>query len=94
MKRIICVLLPGATALAARADVPFLYSRSAIVYDVVERLSDLPVGWTDEQEAGRYRLRRRNDSRVNTICRACRHNMLSVAAEAIEGVRYRFSNRN
>ncbi|SOE87323.1 D-alanyl-D-alanine carboxypeptidase [Burkholderia sp. YR290] len=34
MKRIICVLLLGATALAARADVPFLYSRSAIVYDV------------------------------------------------------------
>ena len=33
----------------------------AIVYDVVERLSDLPVGWTDEQEAGRYHLRRRND---------------------------------
>ena len=33
----------------------------AIVYDVVENLSDLPVGWTDEQEAGRYRLRRRND---------------------------------
>ena len=33
----------------------------AIVYDVVEKLSDLPVGWTDEQEAGRYRLRRRND---------------------------------
>jgi sulfhydrogenase subunit beta (sulfur reductase) len=33
----------------------------AIVYDVVERLSDLPVGWTDEQEPGRYRLRRRND---------------------------------
>ena len=27
----------------------------------VERISDLPVGWTDEQEAGRYRLRRRND---------------------------------
>ncbi len=34
----------------------------AIVYDVVESLSDLPVGWTDEQEAGRYRLRRRNNS--------------------------------
>ncbi len=33
----------------------------AIIYDVVERLSDLPVGWTDEQEPGRYRLRRRND---------------------------------
>jgi formate hydrogenlyase subunit 6/NADH:ubiquinone oxidoreductase subunit I len=33
----------------------------AIVYDIVEKLSDLPVGWTDEQEAGRYRLRRRTD---------------------------------
>ena len=33
----------------------------AIVYDVVESLSDLPSGWTDEQEAGRYRLLRRND---------------------------------
>jgi ferredoxin len=33
----------------------------AIVYDVVESLSDLPIGWTDEQETGRYRLRRRND---------------------------------
>jgi sulfhydrogenase subunit beta (sulfur reductase) len=33
----------------------------AIVYDILERLSDLPVGWTDEQEPGRYRLRRRND---------------------------------
>ena len=33
----------------------------AIVYDVVESLSDLPVGWTDDQEAGRYRLRRRNN---------------------------------
>ena len=33
----------------------------AIIYDVVESLSDLPVGWTDEQEAGHYRLQRRND---------------------------------
>ncbi len=33
----------------------------AIVYDIVDRLSDLPAGWTDEQEAGRYRLQRRND---------------------------------
>jgi len=33
----------------------------AIVYDVVEKLADLPAGWTDEQEAGRYRLRRRDD---------------------------------
>jgi ferredoxin len=33
----------------------------AIVYDRVERLEDLPAGWTDEQEAGRYRLTRRDD---------------------------------
>jgi len=33
----------------------------AIVYDVVEKLADLPAGWTDEQAAGRYRLQRRND---------------------------------
>jgi formate hydrogenlyase subunit 6/NADH:ubiquinone oxidoreductase subunit I len=33
----------------------------AIVYDVVEKLADLPAGWTDEQSAGRYRLQRRND---------------------------------
>src|SRR5690348_11826488 len=33
----------------------------AIVYDVVEKLADLPAGLTDEQAAGRYRLQRRND---------------------------------
>ena len=33
----------------------------AIIYDVVEKISDLPVGWTDEQEAGHYRLQRRSD---------------------------------
>ena len=33
----------------------------AIVYDRLERLADLPVGWTDEQEAGSYRLKRRED---------------------------------
>lgn len=33
----------------------------AIVYDEVSRAADLPEGWTDEQEAGRYRLRRRDD---------------------------------
>ncbi len=31
-------------------------SEGAIVYDVIEKLEDLPAGWTDEQEAGRYRL--------------------------------------
>ena len=33
----------------------------AIVYDQVENLQDLPVGWTEEQEAGCYRLKRRDD---------------------------------
>ena len=34
----------------------------AIVYDDVASLADLPHGWTDEQDGGRYRLRRRNDN--------------------------------
>ncbi len=33
----------------------------AIVYDSIESIKDLPVGWTDEQEPGRYRLKRRDD---------------------------------
>ncbi len=33
----------------------------AIVYDEIESCADLPAGWTDEQEAGHYRLRRRED---------------------------------
>ena len=33
----------------------------AIVYDEVAALDDLPAGWTDEQDAGHYRLRRRDD---------------------------------
>ena len=33
----------------------------AIVYGHVESVEDLPAGWTDEQEAGRYRLKRRED---------------------------------
>lgn len=33
----------------------------AIVYDEVTTLDDLPAGWTDEQDAGHYRLRRRDD---------------------------------
>lgn len=34
----------------------------AIVYDELHKDSDLPVGWTDEQEAGVYRLKRRGDN--------------------------------
>jgi sulfhydrogenase subunit beta (sulfur reductase) len=33
----------------------------AIVYDDIETVADLPRGWTDEQEAGKYRLKRRED---------------------------------
>jgi len=33
----------------------------AIVYDELESADDLPIGWTDEQAPGRYRLARRDD---------------------------------
>jgi ferredoxin len=33
----------------------------AIVYDELESADDLPAGWTDVQEPGRYRLARRDD---------------------------------
>lgn len=33
----------------------------AIVYDRLSGVDDLPVGWTDRQEAGKYRLERRKD---------------------------------
>lgn len=32
-----------------------------IIYDEIENTSELPIGWTDEQEAGHYRIKRRND---------------------------------
>jgi formate hydrogenlyase subunit 6/NADH:ubiquinone oxidoreductase subunit I len=34
----------------------------AIVYDELGSVADLPVGWTDEQDGGTYRLRKRNDA--------------------------------
>lgn len=33
----------------------------AIVYDEIAGVADLPAGWTDRQDAGRYRLERRDD---------------------------------
>ena len=33
----------------------------AIVYEEIAGVADLPAGWTDEQDGGRYRLRRRED---------------------------------
>lgn len=35
--------------------------QEAIVYDGLESSTDLPIGWTDEQEGGRYRLVKRDD---------------------------------
>jgi ferredoxin len=34
---------------------------SAIVYEELQSVDDLPEGWTDEQDGGRYRLKRRDD---------------------------------
>ena len=34
----------------------------AIVYDDIETIADLPAGWTDEQDGGHYRVRRRDDA--------------------------------
>jgi sulfhydrogenase subunit beta (sulfur reductase) len=36
-------------------------SNGAIVYDDLESAADLPIGWTDRQEAATYRLERRGD---------------------------------
>lgn len=33
----------------------------AIVYDEITNMEELPRGWTDRQDAGRYRLEKRND---------------------------------
>lgn len=32
-----------------------------IIYDELQSAKDLPIGWTDEQDPGRYRLKKRND---------------------------------
>ena len=34
----------------------------AIVYDELSGIVDLPEGWEDEQDAGSYRLKKRNDN--------------------------------
>jgi ferredoxin len=53
-------LLAGLTALGYRLVGPTV-ADGAIVYEEIRASADLPVGWTDEQEAGRYRLSRRDD---------------------------------
>ena len=34
----------------------------AIIYDEIESVEDLPIGWTDRQEPGNYELQRRSDN--------------------------------
>ena len=53
--------LLGALALRGYTIVGPTVRDRAIVYDEIACAADLPVGWTDEQEAGHYRLRRRGD---------------------------------
>lgn len=36
----------------------------AIVYDDIDTIADLPRGWSDEQDGGRYRLVQRGDDRL------------------------------
>ena len=37
---------------------------SAIIYDELAKTDDLPIGWTDEQTNGSYRLKKRDDAAV------------------------------
>ncbi|MBK7352582.1 MAG: 4Fe-4S dicluster domain-containing protein [Nitrosomonas sp.] len=36
-------------------------SDGAIIYDYLDSIEELPIGWTDEQEAGTYRIKQRGD---------------------------------
>jgi sulfhydrogenase subunit beta (sulfur reductase) len=54
-------LIGGLRAEGFRVIAPTLRDQ-AIVYDEVESVADLPAGWTDEQDGGHYRLRRRGDA--------------------------------
>lgn len=38
-------------------------SQEAIIYDQISGVQDLPIGWTETQEPGKYRLHRRSDER-------------------------------
>ncbi|MBI1981803.1 MAG: 4Fe-4S dicluster domain-containing protein [Methylocystis sp.] len=53
-------LLQAIQARGYRAFGPTLQNQ-AIVYDDIDSIDDLPRGWTDEQDGGRYRLLRRAD---------------------------------
>ncbi len=53
-------LVAGLRALGYRVLGPTLRD-GAIVYDELESADELPAGWTDVQEPGSYRVRRRDD---------------------------------
>jgi ferredoxin len=70
------VLAPGDEVVIGRRDLSVLLGalrddgyavvgptlrEGAIVYDEINAVEDLPTGWTDVQDAGRYRLARRAD---------------------------------
>jgi ferredoxin len=38
-----------------------VYDDGTIIYDELESVEEMPIGWTDKQEAGQYRLIERND---------------------------------
>ena len=42
---------------------PTIYD-GAIVYDRVSSVKDLPAGWTDEQQGGKYQPKRRSDNAI------------------------------
>ena len=54
-------LIAGLRADSFRVIGPTLRDQ-AIVYDDIESIADLPAGWTDEQDGGHYRIKRRNDA--------------------------------
>ncbi|MGH9765163.1 MAG: 4Fe-4S dicluster domain-containing protein [Blastocatellia bacterium] len=39
-------------------------AEGAIVYDQIRTLTDLPAGWTDEQNPGTYRIKKRDDEAI------------------------------
>ncbi|WP_088240609.1 4Fe-4S dicluster domain-containing protein [Calothrix rhizosoleniae] len=39
-------------------------AEGAIVYDEISQVEDFPIGWTDEQDGGTYRLKPRDDQAV------------------------------
>jgi ferredoxin len=56
--------LIGALGAAGYKVVGPTVSEGAIIYDEIERAAQLPIGWTDVQEPGSYRLDRRADGAV------------------------------